>query len=76
MWQAFWSWMYAPYILYKIYHIEDVHYWRLQTTLCIIAGLVECLLELEPLADALLSQTHRLPNVDWISIFAGFRRSE
>ncbi|PGH34153.1 hypothetical protein GX50_03022 [[Emmonsia] crescens] len=40
IWQFFWSWIFAPYVLYKIRNIRDVHCWRLQTTLCIVAGLI------------------------------------
>lgn len=38
VWQFVWSWFYGPYILYQIRNINDVHYWRLQITLCVIAG--------------------------------------
>ncbi|KAK2733608.1 hypothetical protein FQN55_003330 [Onygenales sp. PD_40] len=40
MWQVFWSWIFAPCVLYKIRNIQEVHYWRLQTSLCIVAGLI------------------------------------
>ncbi|EER43910.1 conserved hypothetical protein [Histoplasma capsulatum H143] len=40
IWQFFWSWIFAPYVLYKIRDIRDVHCWRLQTTLCIVSGLI------------------------------------
>lgn len=39
VWQFFWAWLYAPYILWKSRNIEDTHGWRLQTILCCIAGL-------------------------------------
>jgi hypothetical protein len=37
VWQLFWSWVYAPYILFKSRGIRDVHGWRLQTICCCIA---------------------------------------
>ncbi|OJD17253.1 hypothetical protein AJ78_02635 [Emergomyces pasteurianus Ep9510] len=40
IWQFFWSWIFAPYVLFKIRNIRDVHCWRLQTTLCIVSGLI------------------------------------
>ncbi|OJD27016.1 hypothetical protein ACJ73_01594 [Blastomyces percursus] len=40
IWQFFWSWIFAPYVLFKIRNIRDAHCWRLQTTLCIVAGLI------------------------------------
>ncbi|KAK5000292.1 hypothetical protein LTR66_000824 [Elasticomyces elasticus] len=39
VWQLFFSWFYGPYVLYKIRNISDIHYWRLQITICVIAGL-------------------------------------
>ncbi|KAB2111617.1 hypothetical protein AG0111_0g1258 [Alternaria gaisen] len=39
VWQLFWSWIYAPWILFKSRGIRDVHGWRLQTIICCIAGL-------------------------------------
>jgi hypothetical protein len=38
-WQLFWTWIYGPYELYRIRSIRDAHRWRLQTILCIVAGL-------------------------------------
>jgi hypothetical protein len=38
IWQFVWAWFYGPYILYKIRNINDVHYWRIQTSLCVVAG--------------------------------------
>ncbi|TKA79384.1 hypothetical protein B0A55_02840 [Friedmanniomyces simplex] len=38
-WQLFWSWVYGPYVLYKIRGIHDAHHWRLQTALSIVSGL-------------------------------------
>ncbi|KAK0262875.1 hypothetical protein B0A54_09009 [Friedmanniomyces endolithicus] len=38
-WQLFWSWVYGPYVLYKIKNIHDAHHWRLQTVLSIVSGL-------------------------------------
>lgn len=39
VWQFFWAWLYAPYILWKSRNIKDTHGWRIQTILCCIAGL-------------------------------------
>ncbi|KNG86218.1 integral membrane protein [Aspergillus nomiae NRRL 13137] len=39
LWQLFWSWIFAPCILWKIRKIRDIHHWRLQITLCVIAAL-------------------------------------
>ncbi|KAF3012961.1 hypothetical protein E8E14_003007 [Neopestalotiopsis sp. 37M] len=39
VWQFFWAWFYAPYMLYKTRHIEDTHGWRITTICCCIAGL-------------------------------------
>lgn len=39
VWQFFWSWIYAPYILWKSRNIKDTHGWRIQTILCCVAGL-------------------------------------
>ncbi|OQV08691.1 hypothetical protein CLAIMM_12919 [Cladophialophora immunda] len=38
-WQFFWSWIYAPYVLWKARNIHDTHGWRFQTMCCCIAGL-------------------------------------
>ena len=38
-WQLFWTWCYGPYELFRIRNIRDAHRWRLQTILCIVAGL-------------------------------------
>lgn len=40
VWQLFWSWVYAPWILFKSRGIRDVHGWRLQTMICCVAGYV------------------------------------
>lgn len=37
-WQFFWAWVYAPYLLWKVRNIDDVHGWRTQTIFCCIAG--------------------------------------
>jgi hypothetical protein len=37
-WQFFWAWLYAPYILWKSRHINDVNGWRVQTIGCSLAG--------------------------------------
>ncbi|KAE8153172.1 hypothetical protein BDV25DRAFT_149815 [Aspergillus avenaceus] len=39
LWQLFWSWIFAPCILWKIRNIREIHHWRLQITICIIAAL-------------------------------------
>ncbi|KAJ5312636.1 hypothetical protein PENANT_c007G06881 [Penicillium antarcticum] len=39
LWQLLWSWVFAPYILWKIRNIHDIHHWRLQITCCLIAAL-------------------------------------
>ncbi|KAJ5191048.1 uncharacterized protein N7498_010033 [Penicillium cinerascens] len=39
LWQLFWSWIFAPCILWKIRNIHDIHHWRLQITCCVIAAL-------------------------------------
>ncbi|KAJ6094195.1 hypothetical protein N7467_003040 [Penicillium canescens] len=39
LWQLFWSWIFAPYVLWKIRNIHDIHHWRLQITCCVIAAL-------------------------------------
>ncbi|KAF1967689.1 hypothetical protein BU23DRAFT_285994 [Bimuria novae-zelandiae CBS 107.79] len=39
VWQFFWAWIYAPYMLWKSRGINDVHGWRLQTICCCVVGL-------------------------------------
>ncbi|KAK1147955.1 hypothetical protein N8T08_000471 [Aspergillus melleus] len=39
LWQLFWSWLFGPWILWKIRNIHDIHHWRLQITCCVIAAL-------------------------------------
>lgn len=39
VWQFFWAWIYAPYMLWKSRGVRDVHGWRLQTIFCCLAGL-------------------------------------
>ncbi|KAI5815198.1 hypothetical protein BZA77DRAFT_87237 [Pyronema omphalodes] len=39
IWQFVWTYGFGPYILFKIRHIQDTHYWRLQTTLAIMFSL-------------------------------------
>ncbi|KAK5196476.1 hypothetical protein LTR99_005264 [Exophiala xenobiotica] len=39
VWQIFWSWIYAPVLLWRVRNIHDVHGWRKQTVACIVAGL-------------------------------------
>ncbi|RMZ79954.1 hypothetical protein DV738_g3009, partial [Chaetothyriales sp. CBS 135597] len=38
-WQLAWTWLYAPYLLWKVRGINDVHGWRVQTLVCCLAGL-------------------------------------
>ncbi|KAI9369824.1 hypothetical protein BJX61DRAFT_545211 [Aspergillus egyptiacus] len=38
-WQFFWSWIVAPFILWRSRHIHDTQGWRVQTIGCSIAGL-------------------------------------
>ncbi|KIW71750.1 hypothetical protein PV04_03884 [Phialophora macrospora] len=38
-WQLAWSWLYGPYLLFKVRHIHDVHYWRLQVIYSVVSGL-------------------------------------
>ncbi|KIV98197.1 hypothetical protein PV10_01874 [Exophiala mesophila] len=39
VWQLFWSWIYAPVLLWRVRRVDDVHGWRAQTMVCIISGL-------------------------------------
>ncbi|KAI1081455.1 hypothetical protein F5B20DRAFT_569835 [Whalleya microplaca] len=39
VWQAFWAWCYAPYMLWRTRYVRDSHGWRIQTICCCIAGL-------------------------------------
>lgn len=39
VWQFFWAWIYAPYMLLKSRGVRDVHGWRIQTICCCLAGL-------------------------------------
>ena len=38
-WQLFWSWLFGPYLLFKVRNINDVHYWRLQVIFSVLSGL-------------------------------------
>lgn len=38
-WQLFWSWIYGPYTLFKVRHIHDIHHWRFQVVISVVAGL-------------------------------------
>lgn len=38
MWQLFFCCIYGPYLLYKIRHVRDTHFWRLQVMCCVISG--------------------------------------
>ncbi|ETI22891.1 hypothetical protein G647_04685 [Cladophialophora carrionii CBS 160.54] len=38
-WQLAWSWLYGPYLLFRVRNIHDVHYWRLQVIYSVISGL-------------------------------------
>ena len=37
-WQIFWSWIYAPVLLWRVRDVNDVHGWRKQTVACVLAG--------------------------------------
>ncbi|KAI9697401.1 MAG: hypothetical protein M1836_004679 [Candelina mexicana] len=39
-WQMIWTFGFGPFLLFKIRKIQDVHRWNLQTTLCILSGLL------------------------------------
>ncbi|CAJ2502292.1 Uu.00g096860.m01.CDS01 [Anthostomella pinea] len=39
VWQFFWAYFYAPYMLWKTRHVRDTHGWRIQTIGCCVAGL-------------------------------------
>ncbi|KAK5018346.1 hypothetical protein LTR16_001603 [Cryomyces antarcticus] len=62
IWQLVFSWFYGPCVLYKIRNINDVHYWRLQITICVIAGLPGSPLWLA----SLYSTQFRLVNRFWV----------
>lgn len=34
VWQFFWTWFYAPYLLWKTRNVRDTHGWRVQTIGC------------------------------------------
>jgi hypothetical protein len=38
-WQLAWSWLYGPYLLFRVRNIHDVHYWRLQVIYSVVSGL-------------------------------------
>ncbi|KAJ9612644.1 hypothetical protein H2200_004241 [Cladophialophora chaetospira] len=38
-WQLAWSWLYGPYLLFRVRKIHDVHYWRLQVIYSVLSGL-------------------------------------
>lgn len=38
-WQLIWSWFYGPYTLFKTRNIRDIHYWRFQVVVSVVAGL-------------------------------------
>lgn len=40
VWQFFWAWIYAPYMLWKTRDVHDVHGWRIQTICCCAVGYV------------------------------------
>ncbi|EEH22134.2 hypothetical protein PABG_04345 [Paracoccidioides brasiliensis Pb03] len=63
IWQFFWSWIFAPCVLFKIRNIKDVHCWRLQTSLCIVAGLIALPMWLGSLYSPNLS--YRQMNTYW-----------
>ena len=37
LWQFSWSIIFGPYVLLRIRHINDTHYWAWQTRLALIA---------------------------------------
>ncbi|KAK5125964.1 hypothetical protein LTR85_011319 [Meristemomyces frigidus] len=61
-WQLFWSWVFGPYMLYRIRHIRDEHHWRLQTTLCVLSGFLGSPLWLA----ALYSLAFKPVNIRWV----------
>lgn len=69
VWQLFWSWVYAPYVLWKSRGIRDVHNWRLQTICCCLAGLPASPLWLAGLyAPQFAPLNAVLPPPTWFSI--------
>ncbi|CAO2655689.1 Nn.00g044920.m01.CDS01 [Neocucurbitaria sp. VM-36] len=69
VWQLFWSWIYAPYVLWKSRGIRDVHGWRLQTICCCLAGLPASPLWLAGLyAPQFATLNAVLPPPVWFSI--------
>lgn len=53
VWQFFWAWIYAPYMLWKSRSVRDVHGWRIQTILCSLVGYVS----LVPIKNTMLTFT-------------------
>ncbi|KAI9818336.1 MAG: hypothetical protein M1826_001398 [Phylliscum demangeonii] len=39
LWQAIWTFLFGPYILFKIRNIHDIYRWKLQTSLAILFSL-------------------------------------
>ncbi|KXJ88840.1 hypothetical protein Micbo1qcDRAFT_235669 [Microdochium bolleyi] len=39
VWQFFWTWLYAPYLLWKTRNVHDTHGWRIQTIGCCLCFL-------------------------------------
>ncbi|KAJ9608269.1 hypothetical protein H2200_007257 [Cladophialophora chaetospira] len=68
-WQLFWSWVYAPILLWKLRGINDVHGWRKQTIACVVAGLPASPMWLIALYAPLMRRTvdNYLPAPLWFS---------
>ncbi|KAK2754286.1 hypothetical protein FQN54_007166 [Arachnomyces sp. PD_36] len=64
LWQLGWAWFFAPYILWKIRNIEDIHYWRVQTTICALAALPGSPLWLAALYSS--SESWAAINIHWV----------
>ncbi|RPA80004.1 hypothetical protein BJ508DRAFT_210715 [Ascobolus immersus RN42] len=58
LWQALYTYLLGPLILYKIRHIRDTHNWKLQTTLAILFSLPALPLWLSTLATPNFYQSY------------------
>ena len=38
LWQFLWNYIFGPVLLWKMRNIHEIYHWRLQTSLCIVAG--------------------------------------
>ncbi|KAF1911305.1 hypothetical protein BDU57DRAFT_524352 [Ampelomyces quisqualis] len=73
VWQLFWAWIYAPYLLWKSRSVRDVHGWRLQTICCCVAGLPASPLWLMGLYVPQFARLNAvMPPPVWFSIFVFF----